>query len=78
MNNMSAEIAAAAGYSNSIRLFTVAQSDGARNTTEQQRLPKIEQRWQPASPKGLGGASFSTFSAVCWLYGSEACSLTPM
>jgi hypothetical protein len=69
MNNMSAEVASAADYADSIRLFTVAPAPGAPHgspgPTEQQELGKVELKWSPASPKvlykksGIFGVSFS-------------------
>ena len=57
MNNMSAEVASAADYADSIRLFTVAPAPGAPHgspgPTEQQELGKVELKWSPASPKVL-------------------------
>lgn len=77
MNNASAEVASAANYRDSIRLFTVAPYSstaphGAPGPTEQQELQSVELKWTPASPHVVGAQGrFTTFSAICWLYGKH-------
>ena len=77
MNNASAEIASAAEYTDSIRLFTVApyssnEPHGAPGPIEQQELQSVELKWTPASPNVVGAQGrFTTFSAICWLYGKQ-------
>lgn len=77
MNNASAEVASAAHYADSIRLFTVAPFSsniphGAPGPTEQQELQSVELKWAPASPHVVGAQGrFTTFSAICWLYGKQ-------
>ena len=77
MNNASAEVASAVDYADSIRLFTVAPFSsnaphGAPGPTEQQELQSVELSWTPASPRVVGAQGrFTTFSAVCWLYGKQ-------
>eukprot|EP01043_Picozoa_sp_COSAG02_P018042 COSAG02_NODE_832_length_16660_cov_16.228006_5_plen_456_part_00 len=77
MNNASAEVASAADYAHLIRLFTVApfssnSPHGAPGPTEQQELQSVELKWSPASPHVVGAQGrFTTFSAMCWLYGKQ-------
>lgn len=84
MNNKSAEVAAASGYGDTMRLFTVGMGTNIYETNCSQ--PYIElnttthtrpcangascrQNWTRASSKAVGGQAWDTFSAVCWLYG---------
>jgi sialate O-acetylesterase len=63
--NGTEEIANAGNYSK-IRLFTVARTKSASPIEE---LLGTFLNWSVASPKSVGGPSFTYMSAVCWLYG---------
>ena len=69
MNNLTAELAAADAYGDTIRFFTVGQKN--QSTTPFTNLASIEEKWSPASSKSLGGTAWDTFSGVCWLFGRD-------
>jgi sialate O-acetylesterase len=63
--NGTEEIANAGNYPK-LRLFTAALHPSAVPLEE---LAGIYLNWSVASPKSVGGPSFTYMSAVCWLYG---------
>ena len=63
--NATEEIANAGNYPK-IRLFTTALKSSGMPVEE---LLGIVLNWSIASPKSVGGPSWSYMSAVCWLYG---------
>ena len=76
MNNASAEIASAAALGDKIRLFTVnpfgcPDSQPRCEPTPQRQLESVELKWQRASTKAFKPTRFTTFSAMCWLYGKQ-------
>eukprot|EP01052_Picozoa_sp_SAG31_P055459 SAG31_NODE_15324_length_760_cov_1.481089_1_plen_98_part_10 len=68
MNNLTAELAAADAYTD-IRFFTVGQKNQSKTPFSQ--LASIEEPWETASAKSLGGTAWDTFSGVCWLFGRD-------
>jgi sialate O-acetylesterase len=63
--NATEEIANAGNYPK-IRVFTAALVESAIPIEE---LLSIELYWAAASPKSIGGPTWTYMSAVCWLYG---------
>jgi sialate O-acetylesterase len=59
------EIANAGNYPK-IRVFTILQVPSAVPIEE---VITIELNWSVASPKSVGGSTWTYMSAVCWLYG---------
>ncbi|XP_052237319.1 sialate O-acetylesterase-like isoform X3 [Dreissena polymorpha] len=63
--NSTQEMAEADNYPD-IRLFTVQDVFSAEPLYE---LKAVQQPWSRASKESVGGADWTYFSAVCWLYG---------
>ena len=68
--NATAEIADSINHP-LIRLFTVGQGGGMRDTEPLREFTSIEQTWSVASPASVGNGDFSYFSALCYLFGRE-------
>jgi hypothetical protein len=76
MNNASAEIASSDALGDKIRLFTVnpfgcPSSQPRCEPLPRRQLQSVELRWQRASTKAFKSTRFTTFSAICWLYGKR-------